>query len=204
MSRYRGPKNKISRRYGVDLGLKGPKASMKLAKRLNVPPGQHGPKGRKRNTQYGEQLHEKQKVKFTYGVTERQLGKYFSQAAKVKGATGAALLTILESRLDNVIYRLGFCSTRAAARQLVSHGHVVVNDKKVNIPSYMVRPGEVITFRPKALSIPNVAESIKTENQKVPAWLERQAAAGRVVRKTSRDDIETDINEQLIVEHYSR
>lgn len=201
--RYTGPKNKLARRFGVDLGLKSKSAAAKLARRLNIPPGQHGSKRRKRVLGYGEQLSEKQKLKITYGVSERQLRKYYQEASKSRGATGEMLLTLLERRLDNVVYRLGFAPTRASARQLVSHGHVRVNGKRVNIPSYRVREGEIVMLEEKAYSFPAVMGTLK-EEQKVPSWLEKKAAVGKVVKKANREEIDTDVNEQLIVEFFSR
>lgn len=202
--RYTGPKNKIARKFGIDLGLKSQKASAKLARRLNIPPGQHGPKGRRRITQYGEQLSEKQKMKYIYGVSEKQLRNYYEKAAKVKGATGEQLISLLERRLDNTVYRLGLAPTRASGRQLVSHGHVMVNGKKVDIPSYSTRPGEVITLTAKGMQVPAVIESMKNEASKMPSWLERVAAAGKIISQVKRDEIGSDISEQLIVEYYSR
>lgn len=201
---YTGPKNRLSRKLGVDLGLKTVPASLKLARRLNIPPGQHGPKGRKRRTAYGERLAEKQKLKFIYGVTEKQLGRYFEIAAKNKGATGESLLIALERRLDNVIFRLGFAPTRSASRQLVSHGHVVIDGQTVKSPAYRVKAGEVIAVDDKAQKMPVVIESLKNESHKVPSWLDRQALIGKINTNPQRSEIDTVVDEQLIVEHYSR
>lgn len=206
MARYTGPRNKIARREGIDLGLKtvGAKAHANLLKRLNVPPGQHGPKGRKKQSEFGLQLREKQKVKAMYGILERQFRRIFEMARKAKGNTGDAFLELLERRLDNVIYRLGFAPTRASARQIVSHGHVVVDGKRVNIPSYIVSPDSVVMLRQKALEIPIVKKQLEDKTYKPPAWLERQGPSGKVLRLPKRDDVVDDINMQLIIEHYSR
>lgn len=198
MARYTGPKYKKERRVGVNLGLK-----TKPSKRIEVPPGQHGRKGRRKLSSYGEHLLEKQKLRWTYGISENQLKRYFKEAAKAKVNTGERLLQILEQRLDNVVFRLGFTTTLAAARQLVTHGHILVNEKKVNIPSYRVRTGEIITLTPKALNIPTVKESLE-EKKELPGWLEKKGAVGKIVETTTRDQIPLDINEQLIIEFYSR
>ncbi len=206
MSRYRGPKNRLARREGTDLGLKtvGTKSHASLLRRLNIPPGQHGPKGRRKLSDYGLQLREKQKARRIYGVLEKQFRNYYQEALKVKGNTGETLLVQLERRLDNVIYRLGFAPTRSAARQYVSHGHIRVNNQKINFPSYQVRIGEVITLTDKARNIPVVKKLLSDEKPVIPSWLERKAAVGKVVRLPKREDIDADINEQLIVEYYSR
>lgn len=203
MARYTGPKNRLMRREGVNLGLKS-ESKLSVEKRLNVPPGQHGGKGRRRVSEFGQQLREKQKAKRLYGVLERQFKKYYHQASKRKGATGEALFEILESRLDNVIYRLGFAPTRAMARQLVSHKHVLVDGKKVNIPSFLVRPGVVVSLDSKAISIPIVGKLLEEKDKTLPDWLERSAAVGKVNRLPNSDEIPTEIDKQLIVEYYSR
>jgi small subunit ribosomal protein S4 len=199
MARYTGPKDRRSRREGFDLYGKGAKLT-----RLNVPPGQHGPKGTRRQSQYGRQLREKQKAKRIYGVMEKQFRKYIDQALKSKGNTGEALLFILERRLDNVVYRLGFAPTRPAARQMVSHRQVVVNGKKLNIPSYQVKKEDTITLTKKAMETPAVQRLLEIKDPKVPDWLERKAAAGKVKRMPEREDITEPISEQDIVEFYSR
>lgn len=203
MSRYTGPKNKVARREGENLGLKSGLA-IKVEKRLNVLPGQHGKMGRKKRSEYGIQLREKQKTKAIYGVLETQFANYFKKASKTAGATGETLLTILERRLDNAVYRLNFAPTRAFARQLVNHGHVFINGKKVNIPSYLVKTGEVISLTSKAMAIPEVKKLLADAAPKTPKWLEKKAAAGKVVSLPQRDDVDANINEQLIVEFYSR
>lgn len=206
MARYTGPKNRLARREGVDLGLKtvGSKAHASLLRRINIVPGQHGAKRKTTLSGFGVQLREKQKARRMYGVLERQFKKYFDWSIKQTGNTGQALLQYLEKRLDNVIYRLGFAPTRASARQLVSHRHVLINGKKISIPSYQVQVDDVITLTAKGMTVSSTAPLLETNNPIVPAWLNRQKAAGKVVRLPTRDDIELDINEQLIVEYYSR
>ena len=199
MSRYTGPKNRLSRREGFDLFGKGTKL-----RRATVPPGQHGPKGAKRLSDYGVRLREKQKLKRLYGVNERQFQKYFAKATKVRGKTGEVLIQILESRLGNVVYRLGLVPTRTMARQLVSHGHVLISDSKVSIPSYQVKVGDVVTLSPKSAKIPTVASRLDNSEIHPPVWLERQAAAGKVLSLPQRSQIDSPVDEQLIVEFYSR
>lgn len=201
MSRYIGPKNKLSRAVGQDLGLKT--NGLKVARRLSVPPGQHGAKSRRRNSDYGAQLKEKQKLRFTYGITEKQLHKTYERAIKSHGNTGEMLLVFLESRLDNVVYRAGLAPTRASARQIVNHGHVYVNQKRLSIPSYQVKVNDVITLSKKAMSIPVVSELIK-EEPALPAWLQKKSAVVKVARKPERVDITEVLEEQLVVEYYSR
>jgi len=200
MARYTGPKDRLSRREGFDLFGKGAKLT-----RLNVTPGIHGPRGSMRKqSQYGKQLREKQKVKRMYGLMEKQFRKYIARASKTRGNTGETLLSLLERRLDNTIYRLGFAPTRPAARQLVSHKHVLVDGKKVNIPSYEVDEGNTITLINKALEIPAVKKLVEDKDINIPEWLERKATVGRVSRNPKRDDIPEPISEQDIVEFYSR
>ncbi len=202
MARYTGPKNKLSRRSGADLGLKT--GSTKLAKRLNIPPGQHGRKGAKKLSEYGIQLREKQKMKWTYGLLEKQFSRYYTKASKKTGETGKEMLRLLESRLDNVVYRLGFAPTRAAARQLIVHGHVKVNGAKLDRPSFQVAAGMKIGISEKASKIPSVAGSLEEKGKNMPKWLERQGLSGNVKAAPSRDDVDIDINENLVVEYYSR
>jgi small subunit ribosomal protein S4 len=207
MARYNGPKNRLARRENMDLGYKTPgtKAHAQLLKRLAITPGQHGPKGAKRKvSDFGHQLREKQKVKRMYGVLERQFRKSFMQAKKWKGNTGEKLLEFMERRLDNVVFRMGISPTRGLSRQLVSHGHVMVDGKKVNIPSFLVEKDMVITLRPKSMEIPAVKKALGEAVAQMPAWLERKGPVGKVVRLPERMDVREDINEQLIVEHYSR
>lgn len=167
-------------------------------------PGVHGPKGTRGSSQYGRQLREKQKVKRLYGILEAQFANYVNEALKAKGNTGEAILMSLERRLDNTLFRLGFTPTRPSARQLVSHRHVLVNGKKVNIPSYEVREGETITVDTKGLAIPEVKKSLEIKDFKFPSWLERKAAVGRVKGLPKREDIVEPVSEQDIVEFYSR
>lgn len=199
MARYTGPKDRLSRRENFDLYGKGAKLT-----RLNVPPGVHGPRGTRRQSQYGKQLREKQKVKRMYGLTEKQFRKNVNKALKSKGKTGEQLLSLLERRLDNVVYRLGFAPTRPAARQMVSHKHVLVNGEKLNIPSYLVRQGDTINLSKAAMDIPAVKKVIGNEDYQPPAWLKRKAAAGQVDKMPEREDIPEPLFEQDIVEFYSR
>jgi len=199
MARYTGPKDRLSRREGVDLFGKGAKLT-----RLNVPPGQHGPKGTRRQSQFGKQLREKQKIKRMYGILERQFRRYVDKALGSKGNTGEALLSTLERRLDNVVYRLGMVPTRNAARQLVTHGHIQVEGRKVNIPSYQVKIGEIVSLKDKSMEIPAVKKMLDLKEYSIPNWLERKATVGKIKRKPLREDITEPISEQDIVEYYSR
>jgi len=202
MARTTGPKNKLARRAGMDLGLKT--NSAKLSRRLNIPPGQHGRKGTRKPSEYGIQLREKQKVKWIYGIMEKQFRRYFEKATKNPAATGNELLRLLELRLDNVVYRLGFAPTRTAARQYVVHGHLKVNGQKVDRPSYQVQIGDTINLSDKATKIPIVAELLQEKGKNIPKWLETKATVGRIKGLPDREDIDADINENLIVEFYSR
>jgi small subunit ribosomal protein S4 len=207
MGRYTGAKNRLSRREGMDLGLKtvGSSAHTSLLRRLKILPGQHGQKGSRRKTSdYGLQLREKQKVKRIYGVMEKQFAKYFGIASRERRNTGEALLSLLERRLDNVIYRLNMAPTRAFARQIISHGHVNIDGKKVNIPSFFVRSGMVVTFKSKILENPVVKKLLADKSSNIVSWLERKGPVGKIVRLPIREDIQEDINEQLIIEFYSR
>ncbi len=199
MARYTGPKDRLSRREEYDLFGKGVKLT-----RLTVPPGVHGPKGTRKQSQYGRQLREKQKVKRLYGVMEKQFRRYYKEAVRSRGNTGERLLSLLERRLDNTVYRLGFAPTRPAARQLVSHKHVLVNGNKVNIPSYQVKPGDTISLDKTAIEMPVTKELLGLKEVAIPAWLKRKAAAGKVEREPVRDDITEPISEQDIIEFYSR
>lgn len=201
MARYTGPKNKLARSIGEDLGLKS--NPLKVARRLNIRPGQHGARGRRKLSDYGLQLREKQKVKRIYGILEKQLRLLYEEAATRKTATGATLLTLLERRLDNVVYRMSWAPTRAAARQLVAHGHLTVNQQKVTIPSYRLQQGDVLALSKKATAMPVVAQLIKDSTVQVE-WLQRKASLGKVERLPVRADIKEAIDEQLVVEYYSR
>ncbi len=206
MARYTGPKNRLARRETIDLGLKtvGSKAHASLLKRLNVPPGMHGAKGRRKMSDFGTQLREKQKVKRMYGVLERQFRKSFERAKKWKGNTGEKLLEFMERRLDNVVYRMGFAPTRGLSRQLVGHGHVLLDGKKVTIPSYLVDKDAVITLKQNAMEIPAVKKLLDDKTFHAPEWIERKGPVGKVIRLPVRSDMVEDMNEQLIVEYYSR
>jgi small subunit ribosomal protein S4 len=206
MARYSGPKNRLARREGMDLGYKtiGSKSHAGLLKRLGIAPGQHGAKGHRKQSDFGLQLREKQKVKRMYGALERQFRKTFKEAKKWKGNTGEKLIEFMERRLDNVIYRGGFSPTRGLARQLVSHGHVMINGKKVNIPSFRVEKDMVISLGTIGMEIPAVKKMLDDTSFKAPSWIERKGPVGKVVRLPERTDTLEDINEQLIVEHYSR
>jgi small subunit ribosomal protein S4 len=208
MARYNGAVCRLCRREGVKLYLKGERCySDKCAiDRRAYAPGQHG-QGRKKVSEYGLQLREKQKARRVYGVLEKQFASYYEEAARRKGITGEILLQILESRLDNVVYRLGFASSRAEARQLVRHGHFTVNGKRLDIPSYLTKPGDVIGIREKSLESPRIKELLEiAETRTVAPWLERDldAKSGRIVRVPARDEIDIPVAEQMIVEYYSR
>lgn len=198
MARYTGPKDKLSRREGFDLFGAGAKLT-----RLSVPPGMHGPKGARKLSGYGRQLREKQKVKRLYGVLERQFKNYVNKASKSRANSGEVLLSLLERRLDNVVYRLGFVSSRPFARQIVNHGHVFVNNIKVTVPSYEVKEGDVITLTPSIQKNPNIQQLI-SEEKVLPEWLERKAAAGQVAKLPTREDIIEPVDESVIIEFYSR
>ena len=200
MARYTGPKTRIARKFGEP--IYGP--DKVLAKRTN-PPGQHGA-SRKKTSEYGIQLREKQKAKYTYGVLERQFRNMFEKAAKQKGITGEILLQMLESRLDNVVYRLGIARTRDAARQLVSHRHIVVDGAVVGIPSYQVKPGQLVGVRERSKSLEVIADSLAGFNHSKYPWFEWDEASktGKMLHVPERADIPENIKEQLIVELYSK
>src|SRR3990167_6940183 len=202
MARYRGPKNRLARREGIDLGLKtaGSHAHASLLRRLKITPGQHGQKRGRKPSDYGIQLREKQKVRRIYGVLEKQFRKYFDTASRDKGNTGEALMVALERRLDNVIYRLNLAPTRTSARQFISHGHVTVDGKKVNIPSFLVEKDMVISYKPKFTGNPLIKKMLEDKSPNIAAWLEKKGPAGKVSRLPTRADIGEDINEQLIIE----
>lgn len=203
MARLSGPKSKISRRYGVPLF--GPS---KALERKNYPPGMHGPKGsRRKQSDYALALAEKQKLRLMYGLMERQFRGYYEKAASKRGVTGELMLQMLELRLDNVVFRLGFANTRRGARQMVGHGHVAVNGRKVDIASYQVKTGDTITVRerPKSKQLGNRGIEL-TQIVPVPDWMtvNREGLSGHIVRIPSREEIAPIVNEQLIVELYSR
>jgi small subunit ribosomal protein S4 len=207
VARYIGPKAKLSRREGTDLFLKSARRSLADKCKLDTKPGQHGRTSGSRTSDYGNQLREKQKVKRIYGVLERQFRRYFAEAERRKGNTGENLLSLLESRLDNVVYRMGFGSTRAEARQLVSHKAILLNGNVANIPSMQVRPGDVIAIREKAKKQTRIQESLVLVAQSGDInWVSVDATKleGTFKQAPDRDDIGGDINESLIVELYSR
>ncbi len=201
MARYTGPKTKIARKFGEPIF-----GEDKVLQRRNFPPGQHGQNKRRKTSEYGVQLREKQKAKYTYGVLERQFRNLFAKASRLKGITGVILLQLLESRLDNVVYRLGVAPTRAAARQIVLHKHVTVNGQVVNIPSYEVKPGDVVGVREKSKSLEVIADCLAGFNHSKYPWIEwdETAKAGKFLHLPEREDIPENIKEQLIVELYSK
>ena len=201
MARYTGPKSKIARKLGAPIF-----GADKVLSKKNYPPGQHGNNRRRKTSEYGIQLKEKQKAKYTYGVLERQFRNLFEKAQRTKGVTGEVLLQLLESRLDNVVYRLGIAKTRAAARQLVSHKHIVVNGNVVNIASYQVKAGDVVGVREKAKSLEVIEAALAGFNHSKYPWLEwdDNAKCGKFLHRPDRADIPENIKEQLIVELYSK
>ena len=203
MARYLGPKLKLSRREGGDLNLKSARRPFEdKVKDANTKPGQHGKVSGTRMSDYGNQLREKQKVKRIYGLLERQFRRYFKNAEAMRGNTGTNLLLLLESRLDNVVYRMGFASTRAEARQLVSHGAIAVNGNRVNIPSASVKPGDVVSIREKARKQARIAEALEL----AASWVAVDAKKfeGTFKNLPERQEFDPDVNEQLVVELYSR
>jgi small subunit ribosomal protein S4 len=206
MARYLGPKLKLSRREGTDLFLKSGVRAIDSKCKIDQPPGQHGAR-RGRLSDYGVQLREKQKVRRMYGVLEKQFRNYYKEAARLKGNTGENLLQLLEQRLDNVVYRMGFASTRAEARQLVSHKAIVVNGKVVNIPSFNVKAEDVVAVREKAKKQARIVAALELADQREkPTWLEvdNTKMEGTFKRVPERTDLSAEINEQLIVELYSK
>ena len=200
MARYTGPKSRIARKFGE--GIFG---ADKVLSKKNYPPGQHG-NSRKKNSEYGVQLREKQKAKYTYGVLERQFRNLFERAEMAKGITGEILLQLLECRLDNIVFRLGIAPTRAAARQLVNHKHITVDGQVVNIPSYAVKPGQVIAVREKSKSLEVIEAALAGFNHSKYPWIEwdENTKSGKFLHKPERADIPENIKEQLIVELYSK
>ena len=202
MARYTGPTSKIARKFGDPIYGPG-----KALEKKNYPPGQHGlNKKRRKLSEYGLQLREKQKAKYTYGILERQFANIFDRASRSKGVTGEILLQLLEARLDNVVYRFGVAPTRAGARQLISHRHITVNGNVVNIPSYQVKPGDIIGIREKSKSLESITDSLSTRKYSKLTWLEWDDTqlAGKFMNMPERSDIPEDIKEQLIVELYSK
>jgi small subunit ribosomal protein S4 len=202
MAKYTGPKTRIARKFGEPIY-----GSDKYFDKRNYPPGFHGPSRRRRKlSEYGIQLKEKQKAKYTYGVLEKQFANMFNKAQRTKGITGEVLLQLLESRLDNVVYRLGIANTRAAARQLVNHRHITVNGRVLNIPSYSVRPGDVIAVREKSKSLEVILNALAASSRSRISWLEwdNSLMTGKFISVPERSDIPENIKEQLIVELYSK
>ena len=201
MARYTGPKTKIARRFGEPIF-----GEDKVLAKRNYPPGQHGNNKRRKLSEYGTQLKEKQKAKYTYGVLEKQFRNLFDKAARKEGVTGELLLQMLECRLDNVVYRLGIARTRAAARQLVLHRHFTVNGGVVNIPSYSVKPGEVVAVREKSKSLEVIEDALAGFNHSKYPWIEWEESVkgGKMLHLPQREDIPENIKEQLIVELYSK
>lgn len=201
MARYIGPKSRISRKFGEPIF--GPD---KVLSRRNFPPGQHGQSRSRKKSEYAKQLKEKQKAKYTYGVLEKQFRNLFVKAQRKKGITGEILIQLLECRLDNVVYRLGIAPTRAAARQLVSHKHIVVNGEVLNIPSYLVKQGDIVGVRERDKTMSVITEALAGRNHSKYAWLEwdKNLMAGKFLHVPEREDIPENIKEQLIVELYSK
>jgi len=209
MARYTGPVCRLCRREDMKLFLKGERCYTDKCgyERRSYPPGQHGQSRRKKRSDYGEQLREKQKVKRLYGIAERQFRGYFFKATRMKGVAGENLIQLLERRLDNVAYRMGFASDHAEARQLVRHGHFTVNGKKVNIPSYLVRPRDVVQVRESSKTITRIAEALAAVDRRgVPQWIEldKDGMRGGIKQLPAREDVTLPIREQLIIELYSK
>ncbi|HNX88683.1 MAG TPA: 30S ribosomal protein S4 [Paludibacteraceae bacterium] len=201
MARYTGPKTKIARKFGEPIF-----GADKVLAKKNYPPGQHGNSRRRKTSEYGIQLREKQKAKYTYGLLEKQFRILYEKAKRTKGITGVILMQLLESRLDNIVYRLGFAPTRAAARQLVSHKHITIDGKVVNIPSYHVRPGQVVAVREKNKSMEVILDALSGFNHSKYPWIEYSdsSMSGVYLHIPEREDIPENIKEQLIVELYSK
>jgi len=205
--RYTGPKNKIARRQATDLGMKttGSKSHATLLKKINIKPGQHGARYRRKVSEHARQLSEKQKLRYIFGITETKLKKYFMISSQKEGNTAVHLSELLERRLDNVVYRLGLTPTRAAARQLVSHGHTQVNGKNMDIPSYLLKNNDTVTFKsPKTKEIPYIQAFRETNDVIMPEWLELKKDSGSLVKTPNNSLIEQQVNLRLVIEFYSR
>jgi len=200
MARYTGPKHRIARREGINVL---DKESRSLQRRLTVPPGVHGKKRKRALSEFGQQLREKQRAKAVYGLLEKQFKNVVQDLQKKKGESGELLISLLETRLDNIVYRLGFAKSRFQARQYVGHGHVLVDGKKMTIPSYQVMPDSEISLSPKMQREPVVMELLK-ENGQILAYLTREKNVGKLIRMPKREDVEVPFNTQLIIEYYSR
>ncbi|WP_457608324.1 30S ribosomal protein S4 [Nitratifractor sp.] len=208
MARYRGPREKLERRLGVDLGLKGERrlAGKSALEKRPYAPGQHGQR-RTKISEYGLQLREKQKAKFMYGVSEKQFRSIFKEANRREGNTGELLIQLLEQRLDNVVYRMGFATTRAFARQLVNHGHILVDGRRVDIPSYRVKPGQKVEVREKSKNNPQIQRAMELTNQTgMVEWVDvdKEKLFGIFTRIPEREEISIPVEERLIVELYSK
>lgn len=205
--RYTGPKNRLARQQMIDLGLKTPgsKSHARLLKKLNVTPGQHGLRTRRKFSEHAYQLKEKQKLKIMFGLSESQLKKYFQIAVSKKGNTALFLSKLLEKRLDNLVFRLGFAPTRAAARQLVNHGHFMLNSKKNSIPSCQVKINDLITFSDdQTAKIPYIEQNLANKDLLLPGWLEKKGLTGKLTLEPTAEEIEKQINLRLVIEFYSR
>ena len=200
MARYTGPKHRLARKEGVNLL---DKSSQSLIRRLNIPPGIHGKKRKKRLSEFGLQLKEKQKAKITYGLMEKQFKNLVQHVQTQKGDTKELIISLLETRLDNVVFRLGFANTRYMSRQMVSHGHIMVNGKKLNIPSYQVKADDVITLSEKMQKNAKVLENMEDKKEVLP-FLKKQGFSGKLVRMPKKEDLQTLFDLQLIIEYYSR
>src|SRR3989304_10194760 len=200
MARYTGPKHRLARREGVNLL---DKSSQSLMRRLNTPPGIHGKKRKRRLSEYGLQLREKQKAKVTYGLLEKQFKRLVQSVRKQKGDTKELIVSSLETRLDNIVYRLGFAKTRFMARQLVSHGHILVNGKRLNIPSYSVKTDDVISLSPNIQKNPKILELLKEDLPLLP-FLDKKGISGKLTRMPKHEDLQVPFDLQLIIEYYSR
>ena len=201
MARYTGPKHRLARKEGVNLL---DKSSQSLMRRLNTPPGVHGKKRKKRLSEYGLQLREKQKAKTTYGLLEKQFKRIVQTVIKQKGDTKELIVSLLETRLDNIVYRLGFAKTRYMARQFVSHGHILVNGKKLTIPSYQVRVDDIISLSPKMQKNPRVLEILEEKNKPGLPFIKKQGMTGKLERMPKMEDVQVLFDMQLIIEYYSR
>lgn len=200
MARITGPKHRLARREGINVLEK---QSPSLERRLNIPPGIHSRRGRRKISEYGTQLREKQKLKKFYGLMEKQFRKYIVEAQRERANTTDALIRLLESRLDNIVFRLGFANSRFQARQYVTHGHVLVNGKKVNIPSYSVKEGDIVTLSSKLLKNESLSAKLG-EEVALPDYLQREAVAGKLMRYPKSEEIQNPVDYQLVIEFYSR
>lgn len=201
MARYTGPKHRLARREGVNVL---DKTSQSLQRRLSVPPGIHGKKRKRRLSEYGTQLREKQKAKATYGLLEKQFKNLVQTVQKKKGETGEMIVSLLETRLDNLVYRLGFAKSRTMARQFVSHGHVFLNGKRINIPSYEVKVDDIISISPIIQKNPQVIELLNDKDIKTLPFIKKEGVSGKLVRMPRKEDLVVPFDLQLIIEYYSR